>query len=255
MSNDNNKVKAIISELEALRGSEEKRRVLASFFKTGKGQYGEGDVMLGVTVPNTRQIAKKHADLSLQTVEELLHCNYHEVRLCALLILVEQYKVLNRKKDSAAQERREIVELYLRNAPYINNWDLVDLSAPQIVGQYLLDKTDRQLLYNLAADSLLWRRRIAVVSTYTLIRHGSYQDTLNLVRLLISDSQDLMHKAMGWMLREVGKQEEVVLTDFLDETAHILPRTTLRYAIERLAPERRKYYMEKKKYADIGKSV
>ena len=122
------------------------------------------------------------------------------------------------------------------------------------MGQYLLDKTDRQLLYNLAADSLLWRRRIAVVSTYTLIRHGSYQDTLNLVRLLISDSQDLMHKAMGWMLREVGKQEEVVLTDFLDETAHILPRTTLRYAIERLAPERRKYYMEKKKYADIGKS-
>lgn len=234
----------VYNELYALRGNEEWRKIHAKFFRTGKGQYGEGDVMIGVTVPNTRMIAKKYADSPRKTVGALLSSKYHEMRLCGFLILVIQYKQTMRRRDKAAEKtRKQIVDFYLRHAERANNWDLVDLSAPYLLGDYLRDKADRSILYTLAADSLLWRRRIAVVSTLMLIRDGYFADTLRLVCLLASDPHDLMHKAMGWMLREVGKRDERTLTDFLDEMTPQLPRTTLRYAIERLTPEQRARYM------------
>lgn len=237
----------IIRDLQALKGCDEKRRILSSFFKTGKGQYAEGDVMLGVTVPNTRSVAKKYADSSTNLLAELLQNEIHEVRLCALLIMVEQANKALRVKDAdvRTQIQQGLYELYLNNAERINNWDLVDLSAPQIVGQHLLERKDRSVLYELAGDKLLWRRRIAVVSTLKLIRNGQFDDTLCLVRKLVGDPEDLMRKAMGWMLREIGKKDESVLRKFLDETVTFLPRTTLRYAIERFTPELRKYYMMK----------
>lgn len=245
----------IYSELYALRGSEEWRRIHANFFRTGKGQYGEGDMMVGVTVPNTRMIAKKYSDIGLPLVKGLLQSKYHEVRLCGLLILVIKYKQTMRrnkgmdaKRLSAIEKtRKQIIDFYLSHADRANNWDLVDLSAPYLLGQYLIDKPDRTILYTLASDPLLWRRRIAMVSTMMLIRAGQFDDTLRLVRLLVSDTHDLMHKAMGWMLREVGKRDERILTDFLDEMTPQLPRITLRYAIERLTPEQRAHYMSSPK--------
>jgi len=224
----------------------DKAVVLARFFKTGRGQYGEGDRFLGVVVPEQRRIAKKffaemegvYCRPALSVVRELLRSEFHEERLTALLILVEQYK------RGGEGDKKRIFDFYLKNLRCINNWDLVDLSAPNIVGAYLLDK-DPAVLFTLAESEDLWTRRVAVLATFAFIRASRFSETLTLAeRLLVErkEAHDLMHKAAGWMLREVGKRDQHVLEAFLDRHAARLPRTALRYAIERFAePARRKY--------------
>lgn len=211
------------------RSDEEKKIVLPRFFKTGKGQYGEGDKFLGVTVPNVREVAKKYKTISAEDIETLLHSEWHEMRLCALIILVE-----NSKKNVS----KETFDLYLSQTKYINNWDLVDLSAPAIVGKYLLDK-NRDILYKMAESDLLWDNRIAMVSTLTFIRNNDLDDTYNLALKMMNHKHDLMHKAIGWMLREAGKRDEERLYNFVMEHKAQMPRTTLRYAIEKFDKERR----------------
>lgn len=230
-------VKEIYKELEAL-STPEKKEFLPYFFKTGKGQYGEGDKFIGVVVPDTRKIAKKYKAMPFEEVTRLLENEYHECRLCALLILVERFK-----KASEA-ERKEIVDFYMAHTHRINNWDLVDLSAKDIVGEYLVDK-DRSVLYKLVKSSLLWDQRIAVVCTYAFIRRGDLKDIFALSELLLNYKHDLMHKATGWMLREAGKKDIEQLRKFLDKHHQIMPRTMLRYAIEKLSPEERAHYMKK----------
>lgn len=213
---------------------EEKKIVLPRFFKTGKGQYGEGDKFLGVTVPNIRKVAKEYKDVSFDILQELIHSPWHEMRMCALIILVE-----NSKKDVT----KETFDFYLSQTKHINNWDLVDLSAPQIVGKYLLDK-NRNILYKLAESDLLWDNRIAIVSTLTFIRNNDLDDTYNLSLKMMHHKHDLMHKATGWMLREAGKRDEKRLYDFVTEHKSIMPRTMLRYSIEKFDKEMRKKMME-----------
>ncbi len=227
----------IREELEAL-STPEKKEFLPYFFKTGKGQYGEGDKFLGVVVPDSRKIAKKYKDIPFQEVKNLLNSQYHECRLCALLILVERFK----KADE--QNRKAIYEFYLSHTHRINNWDLVDLSSQYIVGEYLLDK-DRSVLYRLADSELLWDQRIAVLATFPFIRNHDFEDLLALSEKLLHHKHDLMHKAVGWLLREAGKKDKTVLIGFLDRYYKEMPRTMLRYSIEKLTPEERAYYMKK----------
>lgn len=215
-----------------------KREYLPRFFKTGKGQYGEGDRFLGVVVPNTRFVARKHREVPFEVVAELLQSEWHECRLCALLILVERFK----KSDEPM--RKELYEFYLSQTARVNNWDLVDLSAPAIVGEYLLDKP-REELYRLAASPLLWEQRIAVVSTITLIRNRDFIDILRLSELLLHHPHDLMQKAIGWMLREMGKRDPDLLVQFLEKWSKQMPRTMLRYSIEKFSPEERAYFMKR----------
>lgn len=218
-----------------------KVKILSSFFKTGKGGYGEGDVFIGVKVPQTRAVAKEAVELPLEEVTLLINDEVHEVRLCGFIILVLKYA--KQKKNPQAQ--RDIVDFYLRHARNANNWDLVDLSAPKILGEWLKDK-DRSLLYQLAESDSLWEQRIAIVSTWSIIRTGQYEDTFAIARILMGHSHDLIRKAVGWMLREVGKKDRESLTAFLDENAMRLSRTSLRYAIEHYSPEDRKRFMERK---------
>ncbi|MFH1400309.1 MAG: DNA alkylation repair protein [Nanoarchaeota archaeon] len=213
----------------------EKVAILLSFFKTGKGQYGEGDVFIGVAVPDQRKVASQFMDISLDEVAWLLASKVHEHRLTGALILVEKFKKADRIR------REEVFDFYIRNIKGINNWDIVDLTAPSIVGAFLLDRP-RGLLFKMARSSNLWERRIAVVSTYTFIRNSQFDDTLKISEILLEDKHDLIHKACGWMLREVGKKDEKVLKGFLNKHATTMPRTMLRYAIERLdAPSRSKF--------------
>ena len=228
----------IISELQSV-GTPEKAAHLQKFFKTGPGQYGEGDIFLGVVVPHTRGIAKANLQTPLTEVKKMLKSEYHEARLCALLILTERFKKASEK------DRKEIFDFYLKNASRVNNWDLVDLSCPTIVGDYLLDK-DRDTLYKLAKSECLWEQRIAIVSTYAFIRKNEFFDTLELSERLFLHKHDLMHKAVGWMLREVGKRDRQTLTDFLEEHATKMPRTSLRYAIEHYPEPERQYFLKKK---------
>ncbi len=229
--------KDIQKELETY-STPEKKEYLPYFFKTGKGQYGEGDKFLGVVVPDTRKIAKKYKSISFDEIAKLLDSEYHECRLCALLILVERFK--KAKED----ERKEIYDFYLSKTARINNWDLVDLSAKDIVGEYLADK-DRSVLYRLAESPLLWDQRIAVIATYAFIRRNDHKDILALSEKLLDHKHDLMHKAMGWMLRETGKKDMKALTGFLDKYHKVMPRTMLRYSIEKLSAEERAHYMKK----------
>lgn len=215
-----------------------KREYLPKFFKTGKGEYGEGDKFLGVVVPNTRLVAKRHKDAPFDVMAELLQSEWHECRLCALLMLVERFK------RSDEKERKLIYDFYLSQTTRINNWDLVDLSAPGIVGEYLKDKP-REELYRLADSGLLWEQRIAVVSTYTLIKNNDFIDILALSERLLHHPHDLMRKAVGWMLREVGKRDEDLLVQFLEKHAKVMPRTMLRYAIEKFPEEERKEFMKR----------
>lgn len=217
----------------------EKKEFLPYFFKTGKGQYGEGDKFIGTIVPDIRKIAKANKTLHKSEIEKLLANKYHECRMCALLILIEHFK--KAKEDS----KKEIVDFYLSNTHRINNWDLVDLSCRDILGMYLIDKKDRSILYKLAQSKLLWDQRIAIISTYPLIKRNDFIDIINLSELLIEHKHDLMHKAMGWMLREAGKQEKKTLISFLDKHYKTMPRTMLRYSIEKLTPEERAFYMKK----------
>lgn len=216
------------------RSEEEKKIVLPRFFKTGKGQYGEGDKFLGVTVPNIRKVAKEYKDVSFDILQELIHSPWHEMRMCALIILVN-----NSKKNVT----KETFDFYLSQTKYINNWDLVDLSAPQIIGKYLLDKK-RDILYTLAESDLLWDNRIAIVSTLTFIKNNDLDDTYNLSLKMIYHKHDLMHKSIGWMLREAGKRDEKRLHDFVMEHKSVMPRTMLRYSIEKFNPDIRKELMK-----------
>ena len=229
--------KTITSELQALSNAE-KREIFPKFFKAGKGEYGEGDRFLGVTVPNIRAIAKLHKDISLDEIRDLMLSEWHEVRLCALLIMVEKSK----KKDEAL--RQQLFDLYLSQTDRINNWDLVDLSCRFIIGEYLLDKS-RDILYQLAQSPLLWDNRIAIVSTYAFIRKGQLEDTYALSDLMMQHPHDLMHKAIGWMLREAGKRDSERLYDYVMSHRADMPRTMLRYAIEKFSPKERAILMKR----------
>ena len=229
--------KTITNELQALSDAE-KREIFPKFFKASKGEYGEGDRFLGVTVPNIRAIAKLHKDISIEEIWELIQSEWHEVRLCALIIMVEKSK----KKDEAL--RKELFNLYLSQTKRINNWDLVDLSCRFIIGEYLLDKS-RDILYQLAQSPLLWDNRIAIVSTYAFIRKGQLEDTYALSDLMMQHPHDLMHKAIGWMLREAGKRNPERLYDYVMSHRADMPRTMLRYAIEKFSPKERAILMKR----------
>ena len=206
------------------------------FFKTGLGDYGEGDLFIGVKVPQVRQIAKRYQNLPLEDAESLLRSEIHEERLLALIILTAQIK-----KGTEAEHRR-IYRLYLANANHVNNWDLVDTSAEHIVGSYLINRS-RKPLYRLASSGNLWERRIAILATLCFIRQDDFGDTLRIAKMLLRDDEDLIHKAVGWMLREVGKRDLSTEEGFLDEHAAFMPRTMLRYAIERFPEQKRRKYM------------
>ena len=210
--------------------------ILAGFFKTGPGEYGEGDRFLGIRVPTIRSVARRHADLPLPGIRALLKSVYHEERLLALLIMVLQFQ----RGDEA--KRRALYELYLSSTDRINNWDLVDLSAQQIVGAWLFDRS-RRPLRGLARSASLWERRIAIVATYHYIKQGDVSDTLSIAEILLHDTHDLIHKAAGWMLREVGKRDRAEEERFLRRHYRAMPRTMLRYAIERFPEPLRRAYL------------
>jgi 3-methyladenine DNA glycosylase AlkD len=229
----------------------EKAKNLSWFFKTGKGQYGEGDLFLGITVPEARKIAVKYGDIPLPDISKLIKNKYHEVRLIALLILVHKYKSspLSARKV-LAESHKKIFNFYLKHTKYINNWDLVDLSAGYIIGNYLYDQSDtfkKTILTKLANSKNIWERRIAIVSTFAFIYKGESEWTFRIAKILLKDKHDLIHKAVGWMLREIGKRvSEKELIAFLDIYTTKMPRTMLRYTIERLPETKRKYYLNKK---------
>jgi len=210
-------------------------KILQRFFKTGKREYGEGDIFLGIKVPEQRKIAKKY-NLNLNDIQKLLNSRIHEHRLVSLFILIDKYKKSNEKKN--------IFNLYLKNTKNINNWDLVDLSAPNIVGNYLLDKP-RKILYKLAKSKSLWKKRIAILATFEFIKNNEFKDAIKISELLLNDKHDLIHKGTGWMLREVGKRNQAIEEKFLKKYYRTMPRTMLRYAIERFSEEKRKFYLGK----------
>lgn len=240
----------IIEALKAV-GSAGQVEVLSRFFKTGKGQYGEGDRFLGVKVPQTRAIVKE-AKLSVPfgEISILLDSEWHEARLAGLLLLVEEMKAVSGRTKNTEQScarRKEIVDFYLSHATRSNNWDLVDLSCPYIVGVYLLheDEDAAQMLDDLSASTNLWEQRIAIVSTMMLIRNGRYAEALRISEKLLGHPHDLIHKAVGWMLRETGKRDRDLLIAFLERHHSHMPRTTLRYAIEKLSPDERRHWMQR----------
>ena len=244
--------KEIIGHMESLR-NEKQREGLMRFFKMGPGEYGEGDEFLGMTTPQTREVVKLAANNTpLEEVPELLISQWHEVRLCGLLIMVEKFKKLATKRlvndEAAITKRDEIVKMYLKYADRANNWDLVDLSAPKIIGLWLLMPTrlgdKREIMDDLAASTCLWRQRISMVSTWMTTREGDPSWGLHYAEVHLHHPHDLMHKAVGWMLREVGKHGGMeLLQQFLERHAHEMPRTALRYAIEKMSPEERQYWM------------
>lgn len=244
--------KEIISCLESMR-NEEQRNILMRFFKTAEGEYGYGDEFLGIKVPQTREIVKQVAkDFKLREIPELLTCRWHEVRLCGLLIMVDKFTRLSAKKliddDDAIRSRDEILKMYLEYAHQANNWDLVDLSAPYILGHWLmlpsLIDNKQQVLDELAQSDHLWRQRMSIVCTWMPSKMGDPSWCLRYAEIHLQHPHDLMHKAVGWMLREMGKRVSIdLLRDFLRRHVHQMPRTTLRYAIEKMSDDERKYWM------------
>ncbi len=222
-------------ELQSLANPEQ-AEVLQRFFKTGEGDYGEGDIFLGIKVPVQRKVAKKYSGLSLPKIKELLNSEVHDHRSVALFILTDKYK----KSDE--ENKGNIFNFYLNNTKNINNWDLVDLSAPHIVGGFLLDKK-KNILYELVQSENLWDKRIAIVSTFAFIKKHEFEDALVISELLLNDKHDLIHKAVGWMLREVGKRDLEVEENFLKQHYKNMPRTMLRYAIEKFDEAKRKRYL------------
>jgi 3-methyladenine DNA glycosylase AlkD len=210
---------------------------LQRFFRTGPGEYGEGDKLLGIRVPATRGVAREFRNAPLAVVERLLHERWHEARLLAVILLSEAYK------RGTPAERDAIYTLYMRNTKRVNNWDLVDTSAPYIVGPHLAGRARASTLKRLAKSPLLWERRIAALATFHYIKLGEMDDSIAIAELLLHDDHDLIHKAVGWMLREVGLRDPARLTAFLDAHAHEMPRTMLRYSLERLHDRTRKHYM------------
>ena len=225
-------------ELKGLAESSRAEKSLC-FFQTQEGGYGEGDQFIGVTVPNQRRIAKQFGALKFPDLERLLQSPIHEHRLTSLFIIVRQFDLGNE------DQRKQLIALYKRNLRYVNNWDLVDSSAPYLLGVYLL-KRSKKILYQYAKSPNLWRRRVALISTFGFIKQGEYKDTLAIIKILLKDSHDLIHKASGWMLREIGKRDEDILINFLNGHCKRMPRTTLRYAIEKLNNRERSYYMERR---------
>jgi 3-methyladenine DNA glycosylase AlkD len=228
-------LKEIKSDLKKL-ADHEKAKILQGFFKTGKGEYGEGDIFLGIRVGDTRAVAKKYKDMPLSEIKELLKSKIHEHRQVALFILIEKYKKADEKG------KKKIYDFYWKNSKKVNNWDLVDLSADKIVGDYLFDK-DKKLLYKLARSKNLWEKRISIIATFHFIKNGKFDDTLRISKILLNDEHDLIHKAVGWMLREIGKRDQKVEEKFLKKHYKKMPRTMLRYAIERFDDKKRKFYM------------
>ena len=212
-------------------------KILSRFFKTGRGEYGEGDEFLGIKVPISRSIAKQFKDLTLTEIQELLNSPIHEERLIALFILIEHFK----KADGHI--KKIIFNFYLRNTKRVNNWDLVDLSAERIIGVYLLDK-DNNVLFKLARSKNLWEKRIAIMSTFHFIKNGNYETTLAIADMLLKDEHDLIHKAVGWMLREIGNRNLKVEETYLKEYYKTMPRTMLRYAIEKFPEKKRQAYLK-----------
>lgn len=227
-----------IHKLIAELGDPKRAEVSQRFFKTGKGQYGAGDKFIGLTAPQTRELAKEFFSLSFGDIEKFLHSKIHEERQLALLVLVRRY-------EKNVSEREKIYRFYLDHAQYVNNWDLVDLSAYKIVGRHLFGYSVVPLL-KLARSKNLWERRIAIVSTFQFIRQSEFRPTLKVAGILMRDRHDLIHKACGWMLREVGKRDPLALRGFLKSRYLIMPRTMLRYAIERFPKTERKRYLSGK---------
>ena len=225
--------------------SPEAAKLAARFFKTGPGQYGEGDTFIGIKVPTLRTVARGYRAMPLDEIQSLLNSPVHEERHLALMILVLQVA------KCAEAHRKGALDLYLSNTRFINNWDLVDCSTPQVVGGYLLDKS-RKPLFQLTKSKFLWERRIAIVSTQHFIRHDDFADTLAISEKLLNDEEDLIHKAAGWMLREVGQKAQAVLEAFLDQHGAVMPRTMLRYAIEKFPPDQRHGYLQRKRSSSKG---
>jgi 3-methyladenine DNA glycosylase AlkD len=283
----------IIKDLQEV-AKEEKISKFQSFFKTGKGEYGEGDIFIGISVPENRKVVKKHKNASLEQIQELLQSKIHEHRLCGLLIMVDQYQKTKQKEDifnfylknisrvnnwdlvdssadkiigahifqtdkhrlcgllimvdqyQKTKQKEDIFNFYLKNISRVNNWDLVDSSADKIIGAHIF-QTDKKLIYKLVESKNLWERRIAVISTFYFIKKGQFQDTLKIAEILLNDDEDLIHKAVGWMLREMGKKGGMEkLIEFLDKNSQKMPRTMLRYSIEKLDEEQRRRYLNKK---------
>ncbi|MBS3066569.1 DNA alkylation repair protein [Candidatus Pacearchaeota archaeon] len=227
-----NKIKGDLRKL----ANKEKIPIYQNFFKTKKGQYSEGDVFIGVSVPNTRKIAKKYKDSKLSVVEQLLGSKIHEERLLGVLILVQKYQKTNDDK---------IFFFYKKHNKKINNWDLVDLSADKIVGHYYYNNKNKiQELYELAKSNNLWEKRTSIVSTFYFIKNNDFKQTITVSELLLRDKHDLIHKAVGWMLREVGKKDKKILLQFISKNYHKIPRTTLRYAIEKFSEAERLKYLK-----------
>jgi len=231
-------VKEIQKKLREL-GNKEKAKKHQSFFKTGPGEYGEGDIFIGVTVPVLRKLAKEYKTISPHEIKKLLGSKIHEERLLSLFLLIYRYS----KGDES--EKKRIYELYLKKTKFINNWDLVDSSAGHIVGAFLFDK-NKKPLYTLVKSENLWERRISIISTFYFIKHNQFSDTLKISKILLSDKEDLIHKAVGWMLREVGKRDMSVEENFLKKHYKNMPRTMLRYAIEKFSESKRQLYLKGK---------
>lgn len=230
-------LQSLTRELEN-HANPQKGKILSGFFKTGKGEYAEGDLFLGLTVPQQRTIIKKYLHLPLSDLQKLLNSKIHEHRFCALAILVSQFQKVTPNSKEA------IFNFYLKNTQNINNWDLVDCSAPKIVGEYLLNR-DKSILYKLAGSKNLWDRRIAILSTSTFINKNQFTDTIKIAEILLKDKHDLIHKAVGWMLREVGKKDQKLLEEFLQFNCQKMPRVMLCYALEKFSQEKRRLYLNK----------
>ncbi|MFA6080831.1 MAG: DNA alkylation repair protein [Patescibacteria group bacterium] len=227
----------LIRELQQAADSERAKN-LKWFFKTGKGEYGEGDRFLGIAVPNLRTISKKYQSLGIKDLQKLIDSKIHEHRLSSLMILRMKYQKANIKDQSL------IVRFYLKNTKKINNWDLVDLSSHYILGNWLIDK-DKKILFKLARSKNLWEKRISIISTFAFIRENQFSDTTKISEILLKDKNDLIHKAVGWALREIGKKDKKTEIDFLNKHYKTMPRTMLRYAIEKFSDKERKFYLSK----------
>lgn len=228
--------RAIIAHLKEI-GDPKIAQHSQRYFKTGKGEYAQGDQFLGIRVPVLRKIVTSFLQTPFKDTEKLLVSPYHEVRLFALLLMVQQFSKAGFKK------REEIFNLYIAHTRFINNWDLVDTSAPYIAGPYLMDR-DRAILYEFAHSPMLWERRIAIMATFYFIRNNQYEDTLKISRILLYDPEDLIHKAVGWMLREIGKRDQATAENYLKSCYEKMPRTMLRYAIEKFDEDRRQMYLK-----------
>lgn len=228
-----NEIRKTLKEFE----NKKKARKLQRFFKTGPGEYGEGDIFLGIKVPVLRNIAKKYKGISLPDIEKMLHSPIHEERFLSLVLLTQAFARSNER------EKKKLYEFYLENTEYINNWDLVDTSAEHIIGTFLRDKSKKPLHF-LARSRSLWERRIAIISTFNFIKQNDFDETLKIAKMLVEDKEDLIHKAVGWMLREVGKRDLQAEEIFLEEHYNKMPRVMLRYAIEKFTEAKRKKYLK-----------